>query len=211
MNPWRGFTYKNCPEKKMEETINLTENSWVKVVENAVCISPEEFTDIWNSKPTTRHTIFIYGRHVEVPRTQVLYGEHTYSFSGNVLQSENKEYPEYVKRCLDYAKKDSPEFNWNGALVNFYKDGSQYIGEHSDDEKDLQKNSPIYSFSFGQERVFRIRNKKTLEIKNLKTKNNSLIIMGGEMQKEFTHQILKTLRPVGKRINVTIRCFNEKS
>ena len=50
--------------------------------------------------------------------------------------------------------------NFNGILVNHYCDGNQYIGAHSDDEKELGTNG-VVSISYGSERKFRIREKKT--------------------------------------------------
>lgn len=173
-------------------------------------ISSEEFNDIWKSRPTEQHYIKIYGKLIPVPRTQVLYGVGSYKFSGTTLKAESLEFPNYIQKCIDYVKTYSPDINWNGALVNFYADGSQYISPHSDDEKDLVDGSAIWSFSFGGERIFRIRDKHTKNIINdYITYNNSVIIMpGGNFQSNYTHEITKTKKYVSPRINVTIRSFN---
>ncbi|KAI8507102.1 Alpha-ketoglutarate-dependent dioxygenase alkB 2 [Branchiostoma belcheri] len=44
------------------------------------------------------------------------------------------------------------EFNF--VLINRYKDGLDYIGEHRDDEEGLVQNAPIASLSLGQKRDF---------------------------------------------------------
>lgn len=204
---------------------HLTENSWYEVVENPVPLLPGEFKKIWDAKPTEKHYITVFGKTHPVPRTQVMYGS-SYKFSGNVLNPQPGPFPGYIKRCLEYAKERSPQYPWNAALVNFYESGSEYIGVHSDDEGDLARVSgkaaqkgrvepgaPIYSFSYGASRIFRIKPKKQAGWAKIdidtspRAPAGRLIIMGGAFQREFTHQVPKTKKKVGPRINVTIRAM----
>jgi hypothetical protein len=53
--------------------------------------------------------------------------------------------------------------NFNGILINRYSTGQEYIGQHSDDEKNLDK-SGVIAISYRGERIFRIRDKVTKEI-----------------------------------------------
>ena len=85
--------------------------------------------------------------------------------------------------------------NFNGILVNKYNNGEDYICKHSDDEEDIDSVGVI-SLSYGASRKFRIRDKKTNKIvQDIMTKNNYLIQMAGDFQKEFTHEI-----PIEKKI-----------
>jgi alkylated DNA repair dioxygenase AlkB len=109
--------------------------------------------------------------------------------------------------------------------------GTHSSGKHSDNEKQLRTNSPIISISLGATRIFRIRRKGFPEdgkiVKDLSVVNNTIVIMGGTMQKTHTHEITKIgvfyiaghhmhmsrftggqkgLR-VGRRINITLRQF----
>lgn len=211
VNIWKNFKEKSSEKQSIVEYHCLSEDSWIKMITNAVVVPLCDFDEIWNNRPRKRHKVVMYGNEIEIPRTQILYGKHSYTFTGATLKSESDNFPDYIQKCMDYAKRSDPETNWNGALVNFYKDGSEYIGAHSDSDRDMKEGTSIYSFSFGGERTFRIRDKSTKRIvMNLLTKNNSLIIMGGDMQKNFTHEIVKTKKPVGRRINVTIREFEER-
>ena len=85
--------------------------------------------------------------------------------------------------------------DFNGILVNKYKDGSDYVGLHTDDEDNLE-DIGIVALSIGAERKFRIRDinngKKILDVP---TKSYHLLQMGGNFQKEFTHEI-----PVEKKV-----------
>lgn len=84
---------------------------------------------------------------------------------------------------------------YNGILINYYKDGNDYIGLHSDDENTLG-NIGVISLSYGATRKFRIRYKDTKEIlMDIPVHSGLLIHMGGDFQKEFTHEI-----PVEKKV-----------
>ena len=86
--------------------------------------------------------------------------------------------------------------DYNGILINKYLDGSEYIGKHSDDESALS-NAGVVAISSGTPRTFRVRCKKTGEIiKDIITQSDQILIMGGDFQKEFTHEI-----PIEKKVN----------
>lgn len=194
---------------------NLSAKSWIQVTEKAVDVSDEDVQAMWDACPKTRDHITIYGKTHPLPRFQKLFGEARYKFSGIQLVPDPV-IPALVQRCLDYAREKYPELSWNGALANFYPDGESYISPHSDDERDLTKGAPILSFSFGGVRTFLVQAKEkhldkayATEIK-FPTKHNSLIVMGGGIQTEFTHGIPKTTKRDGvakRRINVTVRAF----
>ena len=83
---------------------------------------------------------------------------------------------------------------WN--LTNpIHLDGNDYISAHCDDEDELS-NVGVVSISYGATRNFRIRDKQTRKIiENIPTQPNVFIQMGGDFQKEFTHEI-----PIQKKI-----------
>jgi alkylated DNA repair dioxygenase AlkB len=212
-----------CPECKPNddnnmETIKLSDESSIEVTQSAVVAGRKEFQAMWDGQPDVVRTMKIFGKDVPIPRQHELYGVPgvSYSFSGQTLPSR-QDYPELVAKCFAWAEENYPQYTWNGALCNWYKDGQSYIGPHSDDERDLVDGAPILSFSFGGERTFRLkpkRNKKTplggLLVKtklDLVTRNNSVIAMCGQCQSQFTHEVPKTAKYVAPRINITIRSF----
>ena len=94
------------------------------------------------------------------------------------------------------------EASFNGILVNRYQDGTDYISAHSDNEKMLDKVG-VVSVSYGGQRTFRIRNKSTKAIvQDIRLLPGLILHMGGEFQKEFTHEI-----PVEKRVKDTRYSF----
>ena len=90
-------------------------------------------------------------------------------------------------------------------LLNRYNDGKDKVDWHSDNEKELDKNSPIASLTFGGERDFLIRNKfdKNNKIKEA-LKHGSLLVMHPPMQEEWEHTIPKRAS-ASQRINLTFR------
>jgi alkylated DNA repair dioxygenase AlkB len=172
----------------------------------------ENFMSMWNSKPTLKSSINIFGKMIQSPRYVENYLQ-PYTYSGVTLPA--KELPVEFCKLFKWANMDvasvlAPGRQYNQCLVNFYENGHHYIGRHSDNEKDFMKYAPIFSASFGQERTFRIRDKKTKKIvQDIQVKDGTFIIMCGKMQKEFYHEIPKVGgdkgAAMGKRINVTFR------
>jgi len=99
--------------------------------------------------------------------------------------------------------------HYNGILINKYKNGNDYIGAHSDDEKNLDSEGVI-AISIGAVRKFRIRDKKTKKIIiDIPTISNNIIHMGGDFQKEFTHEIPIEKKIKEERFSFTFRKHNK--
>lgn len=87
------------------------------------------------------------------------------------------------------------ETEFNAILINKYNDGNDYISKHSDNENYLDKMG-ILAISYGATRIFRIRKKKDNKIiKDINIQSGDIIIMKGDFQKVFTHEI-----PIQKKI-----------
>lgn len=95
--------------------------------------------------------------------------------------------------------------NFNGILVNYYKDGNNNIGAHSDDECNLDPVG-VVALSYGGVRKFRIRDKATNKIvKDIPTNSYEIIHMGGDFQKEFKHEIPTEKKVKEYRYSFTFR------
>lgn len=192
----------------------LPGNSWYKFIESIPAdlqVDTDLFEHLWSLHPHELGEVKIFGKITKTPRWQQSYGR-DYKFSGMNHHALPIEDP-YLIKLLEWVKKDSG-IEYNQVLINWYQDGNHYIGKHSDDERDLVSGDPIYSFSFGQERDFRITNKPKSEFQispiKIKLPSNSLIIMGGDMQKHYHHEVPKralSTCPL-RRINITVRHFS---
>jgi alkylated DNA repair dioxygenase AlkB len=105
-------------------------------------------------------------------------------------------------------KKDLELFSgekFNSCLLNFYHNGEDSMGWHSDDEKTIEENSCIASFSFGAERLFHFKHKKEKLKSSIILENGSLLLMKGEIQKFWLHSLPKSKKTDKPRINLTFR------
>ncbi len=78
---------------------------------------------------------------------------------------------------------------------------------HADDESCV--GNVIGSLSLGSTREFRIRHNATQETLAFQVSNGTLIIMAGTMQRFWKHEIRKTRKIVGERINLTFRLIEK--
>jgi alkylated DNA repair dioxygenase AlkB len=98
--------------------------------------------------------------------------------------------------------------DYNGILVNYYENGESNICKHSDDEINLD-NKGVICISIGSIRKFRIRDKFNNKIIcDVSTIPYEIIQMGGNFQKEFTHEIPIQKRIKEYRISFTFRKHN---
>jgi alkylated DNA repair dioxygenase AlkB len=192
----------------------LTENSYLQVdmLPRELQIGPpgtREFEELWNLHPEKRKTITVFSKKVTVPRWCQTYGQIDYCFSNQKFEA--LPVPNILQPYLDWAnQKDQKDERFNTLHVNWYDDGNDYIGWHSDNEKNIVKGSDIYTVSFGAERRFKIRSKdKTVDME-VPTTHNGYIVMGGSFQDELKHHIPRSKKVKDRRISITIRKFHMK-
>jgi alkylated DNA repair dioxygenase AlkB len=167
-----------------------------------------DFNNLWNEHPQEFGKVKIYGKEIFTPRWQQSYGI-DYYFSG--ILHKALDIPPHFKEIYDWANttKYGP---FNQMMVNWYKDGSHYIGAHRDDEKGIEKDSNILSISLGAKRKFRVRCYHSKKIKkDIILEDKSVLVMSGTFNTEYTHEIVKIGgekgKLVGPRINITFRKF----
>ena len=146
----------------------------------------------------------MYGKQVLFPRLTAWYGDNDkpYSFSGITLQPHS-----WTKELIDIKNKieliATTEFN--SVLLNQYRNGNDSISWHTDAEKELGINPIIGSVNFGATRKFQLRHINTKEKIEIELTHGSLLIMQGELQHFWQHQVPKTTQKVDERINLTFR------
>ncbi|MGG7036933.1 MAG: alpha-ketoglutarate-dependent dioxygenase AlkB family protein [Flavobacterium sp.] len=108
-----------------------------------------------------------------------------------------------------YIKNEIEELtgeHFTTVLLNLYRDGKDSNGWHADDEKELGRNPVIASVSFGAERSFHLQHNLLKDQKlKITLEHGSLLLMKGSTQHFWKHQVPKTSKRVGARINLTFR------
>ncbi len=149
--------------------------------------------------------ITVFGKTYKQPRLTALYCEtnQTYSYSNITMHPEA-----FTSNLLDIKSKVEKfsDEKFNTLLINLYRDGNDSNGWHADNEKELGKNPVIASVSFGEERPFHFKHRRLKnERHKLNLEHGSLLLMKGEMQHYWLHQIAKTKKKIEPRINLTFR------
>jgi alkylated DNA repair dioxygenase AlkB len=150
--------------------------------------------------------IKIFGRLLDQPRLTAFYGDtnKAYSYSGILMTPiEWNEELLFIKNKVEEVANNK----FTSVLLNYYRDGKDSMGWHSDDEKELGQNPIIGSVSFGESRVFQMKHKFQKDIKkvDIPLTNGSFLLMKGTTQHFWQHQIPKSKRQMNSRINLTFR------
>lgn len=156
----------------------------------------------------------VFGKWHTIPRKQVAYGESglTYNFSGNTIPALP-----WISVISDLHRVISAVtgIDFNFVLVNRYKNGLDHIGEHQDNEKELQEKVPIASLSFGQPRDFIFRHKdsrgknaiRKIDPVKIELKHGSLLMMNYPTNKYWYHSLPIRKKCLHPRVNLTFRKF----
>ncbi|GER60277.1 alpha-ketoglutarate-dependent dioxygenase AlkB family protein [Patiriisocius marinus] len=163
------------------------------------------FKKLYEETQWQEDDITIFGKTYKQPRLTALYGnnEKAYKYSNIIMFP--KKFTETLLELKNDVEKVSPE-KFTSVLLNLYRDGSDSNGWHSDNEKELGNLPFIASLSFGAKRSFQLKHITVASQRfKIELANGSLILMGGETQKNYKHQLPKTKRPLTQRINLTFR------
>ena len=198
MAAYRDFDRVHLDAKHLVWTGQLPQ-----LVRNAI-----DFDVAWRLHPKKYHRLVLYGRELDTPRWQQAYGM-DYAFSGNI----NRALPlaPILGPLLVWAKAAIDE-RLNGVLVNWYDAvEGHYIGKHRDSPKGLHPQSPIVTASLGAERMFRLRPWKGSGRVDLPANDGRVFIIPYETNRAWTHEVPRFRRDRGRRISVTMRCFEPRA
>ena len=160
--------------------------------------------------PWESMVIKMFGKDITIPRLQCWVGDKgcDYKYSGKKLNRQN-----WTTDLIMIREKIYKELNidFNSVLVNYYRNGMDSMGWHSDDEKELGPNPTIASISLGSERDLVFRNRINKEVLPIPQTHGCLILIDGKTQKNWQHAIKKTRKVIGPRINLTFRNIIDKN
>jgi alkylated DNA repair dioxygenase AlkB len=174
-------------------------------------LSPAEaaaaFAALRTAIPWEVHRLRLFGRTVDAPRLSAWIGDPgtDYRYSGTTFVPHP--WPGPLRPLRDRVSAAAGR-RFNSVLANLYRDGRDYMGWHSDDERSLGPRPVIASLSLGATRRFRVRHRddpsRDLAID---LPPGSLLLMRGDTQRATRHALPRTARPVGERINLTFRAI----
>lgn len=172
-------------------------------------LNPEEsaqyFQDFYNDLNWQSETLIMAGKKVQSPRLVGWYGEGgaIYRYSGTSYTASP-----WHPGLLAIKEKLLKEFDApiNSVLTNLYRNGKDSVGWHADSERELGKQPVIFSLSLGASRYFDFRLQGKNESKQrIELHAGTLLIMRGDFQQYWQHQVPKQLKITEPRINLTFR------
>ena len=171
--------------------------SWIADADRLFKVLQDEI--VWE-----QHAITLYGRTMPTPRLTAWIGDSAYRYSGIVNQPAP--WPEALAELRDRLRRELT-IEFNSCLANLYRDGTDSMGYHSDNEPELGLRPTIASVSLGDRRRFVLRHRTSGAGWSWDLGHGDLLVMRDESQSDYAHAVPKTSRAVGPRMNLTFRCF----
>lgn len=161
-------------------------------------------TDLLNYVAWQNDEVMLFGKHIVTKRKVALYGDKPFRYTYAKIDRHARPWTAPLldlKQVVEHASNET----YNACLLNLYHTGQESMGWHSDDERDLVQHGAIASLSFGAERHFAFKHKKTKSTITLILEHGSLLIMKGETQSHWLHQLPPTKKAKTARVNLTFR------
>jgi alkylated DNA repair dioxygenase AlkB len=148
--------------------------------------------------------VVMFGRHITTKRKVAWYANGYYEY----VYSNNKKFAKPWTKTLLEIKHRLEHYSgeeYNACLLNYYHNGSEGMGWHSDDEVMMKKHATIASISLGAKRPFLFRHTRSLDKHSIELDDGSLLLMKGKIQEHWKHQLPIRKRIDAPRINLTFR------
>lgn len=162
------------------------------------------FNKLLNTIEWKNDEAVIFGKLITTKRKVAWYAdtrfEYTYS---NITKTALPWTQELLELKSIIEEKTNEKFN--SCLLNLYHTGEEGMAWHSDGEKDLKKNGAIGSLSFGAERKFSFKHKRTKETVSIILEHGSLLVMKDTTQSHWLHRLPLTKKTSKPRVNLTFR------
>ncbi len=162
------------------------------------------FRQLYSSLAWRRERLFIYGRWLPVPRLMAWYGDPQACYRYSGADHQPLPWTEVLLSIRDDMQIACKQ-GFNSVLANLYRDGRDSMGCHADNEAELGKHPVIASVSFGDSRLLRFVHVQSRHKLKIELAHGDLLIMAGELQHHWRHELPKTAKPKQPRINLTFR------
>ncbi len=167
------------------------------------------FSSLLKQIPWQHDVINMFGKQITTQRKVAWYGDQEYAYT---YSRQTKHALAWTKELLQ-IKTEIQDFCgevFNSCLLNLYHEGTEGMGWHRDNEKDLKVNAAICSISLGAERKFSFKHGQTKETVSLYLEHGSMLLMKGETQSHWLHGLPKSKKIKQARVNLTFRTIRGK-
>ena len=162
------------------------------------------FRELRAEIPWSKDELIMFGKKIKMRRESAWFadGGKSYKYSG--IAREGLPWSDHL-RNLKERVEEFLNVRFNSCLANYYFDGNDGMGFHSDNEKMLDSNKPIASISLGTERAFQFQHKRNNIKEEVLLQNGSLLVMHSPCQEHWKHALPKMKKENNPRINLTFR------
>jgi alkylated DNA repair dioxygenase AlkB len=163
------------------------------------------YAELISEIPWQQDDIRLFSKTHPQPRLTALFGNEGKPYSYSNIKMQPHPWNSLLQKIKSQVEHVSDTI-FTTVLLNKYRDGKDSNGWHADNEKELGTNPIIASISFGAERTFQLKhNSDKDQKKSILLEHGSLLLMKGTTQHFWKHQIPKTAKPIGPRLNLTFR------
>lgn len=146
----------------------------------------------------------LYGKRIVTKRKIAWYGDHPFEYTYSNITRKALLWHPTLLTLKQFVEKETAE-SFNSCLMNLYHSGKEGMAWHSDGERDLKKHGAIASLSFGAERKFSFKHKRSGQTVSLVLQHGSLLVMKGLTQSHWLHRLPPTTTIDTPRVNLTFR------
>ena len=199
--------FDNEPDTPTRQTFALGDSE-IQYVANAFTAREADrlFQSLLDAIPWRTATLTIAGQKRPLPRLHCWMADQgrSYSYSGLKL-SPHPWNPDVLR--IKARLEQLCEHSFNTVLLNYYREGSDSVSWHADDETELGPNPIVASVSLGAQRTLEFKPKFNLTTpkKQIVLGSGSILIMGKTIQNNWLHQIPKISGTIDSRISLTFR------
>ena len=148
-------------------------------------------------------------------RSLSFFGDFRYSYNG--VKHNPKPIPSsdmYLCTILEHLHKILPDYKYNSILITKYRDGTDSIGFHSDNESEIVDESDIVTISLGETRTAKFRalngSGNTCPEQSLNLEHGNVFVMSRVSQNYFQHSIISD-GSTNPRISLTFRLLKPET
>jgi len=177
------------------------------VIRSAVDVAAADavFTALRTKVAWRQDHLKMFGNLIPVPRLEAWVADEGLDYTYSGIHHEPDPWVDELVELRDLSSSHTGT-RFNSVLCNLYRDGSDCVDWHADDEPEFGPMPVIASWSLGATRRFDLRRVDDHSVKvELELHHGDLVIMSGTTQTLWRHRVPKTKKPVGERINLTFR------
>ena len=165
--------------------------------------SKKLYDDIIQNTPLEHGIYKMYGKEVKTPRLLWAMRDEEFDIKKSYKVTESSLWSDKIKKLKTKVEKIINK-KIKYAQINYYRDGNDYIGWHTDSE--VVEGDLIASVSLGATRKFQFRNISDDTKHQVLLTNGSLIVFDySAAKKDWKHRIPKEPKVENGRINITFR------